>query len=121
MRPHLFGPRAVAPQLLELGVPTTLISDNMMGALFAQGEIKKLCLFYGELNDGSATGPVGSLLAAQLARLHGVAIELMVGEPSPPITLDRDVGTFMGKPICPAGVIVRPLAPDSVPLAILKT
>jgi methylthioribose-1-phosphate isomerase len=39
MRPQLWGARVVARELLERNVPTTLISDNMMGTLFAHGEI----------------------------------------------------------------------------------
>ena len=52
MRPQLWGAQVVARELIERHVPTTLISDNMMGTLFAQGEIRKLCLFY-ETYDGS--------------------------------------------------------------------
>ncbi len=52
MRPQLWGAQVVAPELIERHVPVTLISDDMMGTLFAHGEIRKLCLFYDTL-DGS--------------------------------------------------------------------
>lgn len=120
MRPWLFGPRVVVPALLERGIAATLISDNMMGTLFAQGEIKKLCYFYDRLDGAGATGLCGALLAVQLARLHGVAVELFAGAKDLPATLDRDGATFMGKAICPAGVTVRALASDIVPWEILK-
>ena len=80
MRPQLWGAQVVARELLKRRAPTTLISDNMMGTLFAQGEIRKLCLFYENLAAEGPSGICGSLLAVQLARLHGVAIELFNGE-----------------------------------------
>jgi methylthioribose-1-phosphate isomerase len=80
MRPQLWGAQVVARRLVERNAPTTLISDNMMGTLFAQGEIRKLCLFYTTLGEAGPRGICGSLLAVQLARLHGVPIELFNGE-----------------------------------------
>ena len=60
--------------------PTTLISDNMMGTLFAQGEIRKLCLFYDGLSERGPRGICGSLLAVRLACHHKVPIELLASE-----------------------------------------
>ena len=45
MRPELWGAHAVARELLKRNAPVTLISDNMMGTLFARGEIVKLGFF----------------------------------------------------------------------------
>jgi methylthioribose-1-phosphate isomerase len=120
MRPQLWGARVVAPRLLERQAPTTLISDNIMGTLFAQGEISKLCLFYQGLTEAGPKGICGSLLAVQLARLHGVPIELLNGAETTPTTADSDVSTFLGKPICPSGVVVRPLEPEVVPWSLFK-
>ena len=91
MRPQLWGARVVAPALLERAAPTTLISDNMMGTLFAQGEIRKLCFFYDGLAEAGPSGICGSLLTVRLARLHGVPIELFSGAPK----TDRDDGSAM--------------------------
>ena len=82
MRPELWGARVVAAELLERNAPTTLISDNMMGTLFAQGEIGKLCFFYDSLAAAGPQGICGSLLAVQLAHVHGVPIELFSGDES---------------------------------------
>jgi methylthioribose-1-phosphate isomerase len=120
MRPQLWGSRVVARELLERNVPTTLISDNMMGTLFAQGEILKLCLFYGSLGEAGPRGICGSLLAVQLARLHGVPIELFNGDERNAAPCDSDVSTFMGKRICPAGVAVRALEEEVVPWGLFK-
>jgi hypothetical protein len=92
----------------------------MMGTLFAQGEIQKLCLFYQSLTEAGPTGICGSFLAAKLARLHGVPIEIYSGDEHPPSTVDSDVSTFMGKKICPAGVAIRPLEPELIPWALFK-
>jgi methylthioribose-1-phosphate isomerase len=120
MRPRLWGTEIVAPELLARNAPTTLISDNMMGTLFAQGEIAKLCLFYDELCEAGPRAICGSLLAVQLARLHKTPIELFAGAHLDHETRDRDVGTFMGKPICPAGVTVYPVQSEVIPWNLLK-
>jgi methylthioribose-1-phosphate isomerase len=120
MRPQLWGAQVVARELLERKAPTTIISDNMMGTLFAQGEIRKLCLFYTALTEEGPAGICGTLLAAQLARLHGVPVELFTGEQHMGSTLDRDVSSFMGKRICPAGAGIREIAAEVVPWTLLK-
>jgi methylthioribose-1-phosphate isomerase len=119
MRPQLCGARVVATQLLERNAPTTLITDNIMGTLFAHGEIHKLCLFSQSVTEAGPKGICGSLLAVQLARLHGVPVELYDGD-LPSGSSDRDVSTFMGKPICPEGVAIRPVETEVVPWALFK-
>jgi methylthioribose-1-phosphate isomerase len=121
MRPQLWGARTVARELLSRGAPVTLISDNIMGTLFGQGEIAKLCLFYDELTEAGPKGICGSLLAVQLARLHGVPIELFSGAAKNEAGAERDVATFMGKKICPAGVEVKPVDAEVVPWALFKS
>ena len=120
MRPHLWGTQAVAPKLLERNIPTTMISDNMMGTLFAQGQIRKLCLFYDTLTEGGASGICGSLLAVRLARLHGVSVELFSGAEQRGATLDVDCSTFLGKRICPAGVNIRAVGAEVIPWSLFK-
>ena len=120
MRPELWGAQVVARALLEQNAPTTLISDNMMGTLFANGEIRKLCFFYNGLTDAGARGICGSLLAVQLARLHDVPIESYNAAERNDPTPDWDVATFLGKSICPAGVSIYPLEPELVPWQWLK-
>ncbi len=120
MRPTLAGAQKVAPDLLQRGVPITLISDNIMGTLFAQGEIGKLFLFYEGLGSDGPRAICGSLLAAQLARLHGVGIEIFQSD-EPVAARDFDVSTFLGKRICPAGVTIRPLESEVVPWGLLKS
>ena len=121
MRPQLWGAQRVAGELLARNAPTTLISDNMIGTLFARGDIAKLCLFYDELTEAGPRAHCGSLQAAQLAHLHGCGIELFEGESQLVPTRDKDVSTFMGKNICPAGVSLYPVESEVVPWALLKS
>jgi len=120
MRPQLWGAQIIARDLSERGAPITVISDNIMGTIFAQGEIRKLCLFYDSLTTEGPSGICGSLLAVQLARLHGVPIELFNGDEHKASTLDNDITTFMGKKISPLGVVVRPIEAETVPWALFK-
>lgn len=120
MRPELWGSAVVAPELLQRNIPATLISDDMMGTLFAQGEIKKLYLFYDELTEKGPKGICGSQLAARLAHRHGVEVELFNGMTERGQTRDRDATTFLGKKICPAGAGIFPVGAEVVPWALLR-
>lgn len=120
MRPELWGARKVARDLSERRAPVTLISDNTMGTLFARGEILKLYLFYERMSEAGAVGICGSLLATQLARLHGVPVELFEGAGSTDVPLDKDVTTFMGTRICPGGVSVPAIESETVPWSLFR-
>jgi len=120
MRPQLWGAQVVARELLERRIPATLISDNMMGTLFAQGEICKLCLFYDDLTEAGPQAICGALLAARLARLHGVAVELFNAAPHRDITRDTDATTFLGRNICPPGVTAQAVGAEVIPWSLFK-
>jgi methylthioribose-1-phosphate isomerase len=115
MRPQLWGARVVARELARRNVPVTLISDNMIGTLFAKRQIRKLLLFQTGLTAAGPSGYCGSLLAAQLAGAHGVAIELQESCGTPEAMPDRDVRTFLGTKVVPAGASVYPLEQEIVP------
>jgi len=120
MRPQLWGAQCVVPELLELRVPVTLISDNAMGTLFADGEIRKLCLFYDTLTEAGPSGICGSLLAVRLAVLHNVDVELFSAAEQRGATLDKDASTFLGMNICPAGVDIRSVGAELIPWSLLR-
>ena len=120
MRPELRGLHVVARQMSELGVPFQIISDNMMGTFFAQGQIRRLYLFYAELNAKGPAGISGSLLAVLLARAHGVPVELLAAESSETATADRDVSTFMGEKVSPDGAGLYPLEREILPWSLFK-
>lgn len=121
MRPELWGPQVVIPNLLARGIATTLISDNMIGTLLAQGEIAKFCLFYDELTENGPKSICGAQLAARLARRHGVAVELFQAAAVRQATCDQDIGSFLGRRICPPGAAVHSVGPEVVPWALLKS
>ena len=120
MRPELWGARSLAPELWQRGAAPTLISDNMMGTLFAQGEIRKLYLFYDELSEQGLSAVCGALLAVRLARHHGVPIELQEAEQQRETPVDRDVATFLGRPVLPSGVSVHRVEKELIPWSLLK-
>jgi methylthioribose-1-phosphate isomerase len=120
MRPQLWGATVVARELIRRQVPATLISDNMMGTLFAQGQIGCLYLFYSELTAAGPKGICGSLLAARLARAHGVPIELQESEETKELPADSDVSTFLGHKVIPPQVAVYPIEQEILPWTLLK-
>ena len=120
MRPELWGARIVVRELARRNAAPTLIADNMMGTLFAQGEIRKLYLFYDELSEPGLSGACGSLLAVRLARHHGVPIELQEAERNKEPPVDRDVSTFLGRHVIPSGVSVHRVEKEVIPWSLLK-
>jgi methylthioribose-1-phosphate isomerase len=120
MRPELWGTELVVPALLNRGIPATVISDNMMGTLFAQSSIKKLFLFYDALTEQGPRAICGAALAVRLARGHDVEIEIFQAAADRASTADRDVGSFLGRRICPAGAKVHDVRAEVIPWSLLK-
>jgi methylthioribose-1-phosphate isomerase len=120
MRPELWGARVVVPELVKRDLPTTIIADNMMGTLFAQGEIRRLYLFYQRLSTYGPDGICGSALAALLAKAHRVAVELFEAETATPAFGDRDVSTFLGERVLPPGVAVHRLGTESMAWSLFR-
>jgi methylthioribose-1-phosphate isomerase len=120
MRPELWGVQVVTRELLEREIPLTLISDNMMGALFCQAEIRRLYLFYTDLHEKGPVGICGSLMAVLLARAHGVPIELLASNEGSETPLDRDVSTFLGERVSPEGVAIYRVEKELIPWSLLK-
>jgi methylthioribose-1-phosphate isomerase len=120
-RPQLWGVQEVARELIERGISTTLISDNMMGTFFAQEDIRRVYLFYHELDENGPVGICGSLLAARLAQVHGVPIKLLGSGETRQQPLDETVATFMGQRVCPEEVTIYPIEKDRIPWSLLKT
>jgi len=120
MRPQLWGARVIAPELARRKVAVTLISDNMMGTLFAQDQIRKLLLFHTELTAAGPSAYCGALLAAQLACGHGIAVDLHESCSSPEPVSDQDVATFLGVKVVPAGVSIYPLEKEVIPWELCR-
>lgn len=120
MRPQLWGAQKVARELLQRGMSTTLISDNMMGIFFAQKEISCVYLFYQKLDEKGPVGICGSLLTAHLAQIHKIPVKLLRSGETPQQPLDDTVATFVGKRVCPEGVSPYPIEKERIPWALLK-
>ncbi|MGE5819437.1 MAG: hypothetical protein ACM37Z_15555, partial [Deltaproteobacteria bacterium] len=120
MRPELWGARVIVPELARRKVPVTLISDNMMGTLFAQDQIRKLLLFHTALTADGPSAYCGGLLAAQLAYAHGITIDLRESCSSTAPVPDRDVATFLGAKVVPAGVSIYPLEKEVIPWELCR-
>jgi len=114
VRPQLWGTQEVARELIQRGISTTLISDNMMGTFFAQEEIRRVYLFYHELDENGPVGICGSLLTARLAQVHGVPIKLLGSGETQQQPLDGTVATFMGQRVCPEEVTIYPVPSQKI-------
>ena len=120
MRPEMWGVHVVGRELLERKIPTTLISDNMMGILFARDQIRRLYLFYTGLSEKGVMGICGSLLAVRLARAHEVPIELLAAEENKEGPLDQDISTFLGRRVSPDGVTIYPVEREFLPWPLFR-
>jgi methylthioribose-1-phosphate isomerase len=115
MRPELLGATQISVELVRRGVPATLISDNMAGIFFYRGEIDRVYLCYERREAGHIISRSGGRLMANLARLHGVAIDYLPAGERVVEVRDTDVGTFLGRRVSPAGVRVYAGREDSIP------
>ncbi len=93
-RPVLQGARLTAWELMEDGIPVTLITDNMAGALMQQGRID-LCVVGADriAANGDVANKIGTYSVAVLAQAHGIPFYVV----APSSTVD--VLTSSGSPI----------------------
>jgi methylthioribose-1-phosphate isomerase len=127
-RPFLQGARLTAWELVKDGIPTTLISDNMAGAMMRMGKIKAVVVGADRIAaNGDVANKIGTYSVAVLAREHG--IPFYVAAPFSTVDLDTmdgsgipieqraadEVTYFAGKRIAPEGVQVENPAFDVTP------
>ncbi len=91
-RPVLQGARLTAWELLEDGIPVTLITDNMAGAVMRQGRID-LCMVGADriAANGDVANKIGTYSVAVLAKAHG--IPFYVAAPSSTIDIMTSSGS----------------------------
>ena len=72
-RPVLQGARLTAWELMEDGIPVTLITDNMAGSLMKQGKIQ-LCVVGADriAANGDVANKIGTYSVAVLAKAHNI-------------------------------------------------
>src|SRR5581483_7097486 len=132
-RPVLQGARLTAWELMQDGIPVTLITDNMAGSLMRAGQIQ-LCIVGADriAANGDVANKIGTYSVAVLARAH--QIPFYVAAPWSTIDLstpsgDRipieqsatsEVTALHGGPrIAPAGVAVFNPAFDVTPAELI--
>src|SRR5215467_1785709 len=72
-RPFLQGSRLTAWELMKDGIQTTLIADNMAGAMMRQGKIKAVIVGADRIAaNGDVANKIGTYTVAVLAKEHGI-------------------------------------------------
>jgi methylthioribose-1-phosphate isomerase len=127
-RPFLQGSRLTAWELMKDGIPTTVISDNMAGAMMKQGKIGAVVVGADRIAaNGDVANKIGTYTVAVLAKEHG--IPFYVAAPFSTVDLEtpdgskipieqrstREVTHIAGKAIAPDGVKVENPAFDVTP------
>lgn len=127
-RPVLQGARLTAWELMQAGVPVTLITDNSSGALMRRGEID-LCIVGTDrtVRNGDVANKIGTYMVAVLAKENGIpfyvaaplsSIDFRIpsGDHIPIEERSGDEVTIIGgASIAPEGVKTRNIAFDVTP------
>src|SRR6266700_465604 len=72
-RPFLQGARLTAWELMKDGIQTTVIADNMAGAMMRQGKIKAVVVGADRIAaNGDVANKIGTYTVAVLAKEHGI-------------------------------------------------
>src|SRR5271165_6782682 len=72
-RPFLQGSRLTAWELMKDGIPTTVISDNMAGAMMKQGKIGAIVVGADRIAaNGDVANKIGTYTVAVLAKEHSI-------------------------------------------------
>jgi methylthioribose-1-phosphate isomerase len=127
-RPFLQGSRLTAWELMKDGIPTTVISDNMAGAMMSHGKIGAIVVGADRIAaNGDVANKIGTYTVAVLAKEHG--IPFYVAAPTSTVDLAtpdgsgipienrnvREVSHIAGKQMVPDGVEIENPAFDVTP------
>ena len=95
-RPFLQGSRLTAWELMKDGIPTTVISDNMAGAMMKQGKIGAIVVGADRIAaNGDVANKIGTYTVAVLAKEHGIPFYVA----APISTVDLETADGSGIPI----------------------
>jgi methylthioribose-1-phosphate isomerase len=95
-RPFLQGSRLTAWELMKDGIPTTLIADNMAGAMMRQGKIDAVIVGADRIAaNGDVANKIGTYTVAVLAKEHGIPFYVA----APISTVDLNTPDGSGIPI----------------------
>jgi methylthioribose-1-phosphate isomerase len=127
-RPFLQGARLTAWELMKDGIPTTVISDNMAGAMMRQGKIEAIVVGADRIAaNGDVANKIGTYTVAVLAKENN--IPFYVAAPLSTVDLacpdgskipieqrnTREVSHIAGKQMVPDGVSIENPAFDVTP------
>src|ERR1700756_3820181 len=127
-RPFLQGSRLTAWELMKDGIPTTVISDNMAGAMMSHGKIEAIVVGADRIAaNGDVANKIGTYTVAVLAKEHG--IPFYVAAPTSTVDLAtadgsgipienrnvKEVSHIAGKQMVPDGVEIENPAFDVTP------
>ena len=127
-RPFLQGSRLTAWELMKDGIQTTVIADNMAGAMMRQGKIKAVIVGADRIAaNGDVANKIGTYTVAVLAKEHG--IPFYVAAPWSTVDMNtptgekipieqrspKEVTHHAGKQVAPDGVLVENPAFDVTP------
>ena len=127
-RPFLQGSRLTAWELMQDGIPTTVIADNMAGAMMRQGKIQAVIVGADRIAaNGDVANKIGTYSVAVLAKEHG--LPFYVAAPWSTVDLNtsdgdhipieqrspREVTHHAGTQVAPTGVMVENPAFDVTP------
>jgi methylthioribose-1-phosphate isomerase len=131
-RPYLQGARLTAWELVQEGIPCTLITDSMAGHLMARGEVDLVIVGADRIAaNGDVANKIGTYPLAVLAKRHGipfyVAAPLSTFDPRIPdgshIPIEErpaaEVTGYRGARWAPEGVSVRNPAFDVTPAELV--
>jgi methylthioribose-1-phosphate isomerase len=95
-RPFLQGARLTAWEMVEEGIPITLISDNMAGHLMSHGEVDAIVVGTDRVaGNGDVANKIGTYMVAVLAKRHNIPFYVAC----PLSTIDRSITSGSDIPI----------------------
>jgi len=131
-RPYLQGARLTAWEMVQEGIPATLITDNMAGHLISRGEVDLIIVGADRIAaNGDAANKIGTYTLAVLARRHGLpfyvaaplsTFDLSLADGSTIPIEERhadEVTGYRGLRWAPAGISVRNPAFDVTPAELI--
>jgi len=131
-RPFLQGARLTAWEMMQEGIPVTLITDGMAGHLMSRGEIDAVIVGADRIAaNGDVANKIGTYMVAVLAQRHGIPFYVA----APLSTIDLAIESGAGIPIeerdasevygfresrwAPEGITVRNPAFDVTPAELV--
>ena len=95
-RPFLQGARLTAWEMVQEGIPVTLIADNMSGHLMSHGEVDAIVVGTDRVaGNGDVANKIGTYMVAVLAKRHNIPFYVAC----PLSTIDRSISSGADIPI----------------------